>query len=115
MRSFFERIERPKARLLWEPRGPLWNAERQLSLALCKDLGLVCVVDPFVSPPHQGHSVYWRLHGPGSSRASYDQQQLSRLHRMLLDAASIETAYVLFNNLPRVDDAKRFAAIYTQS
>jgi uncharacterized protein YecE (DUF72 family) len=115
MRSFFERIERPKARLLWEPRGPLWIAERQLSLALCKDLDLVRVVDPFVSPADQGHSVYWRLHGPGSPRASYDQQQLDRLHRMLLDAGSCETAYVLFNNLPRVDDAKRFAAIFRKT
>jgi len=115
MRSFFERIERPKARLLWEPRGPLWIAERQLSLALCKDLDLVRVVDPFVSPADQGHSVYWRLHGPGSPRASYDQHQLDRLHRMLLDAGSCETAYVLFNNLPRVDDPKRFAAIFRKT
>ena len=111
IRRFFERIERPNARLLWEPRGPLWIAQRQLALALCKDLQLVHVVDPFVSPPDPHHSVYWRLHGPGSSRASYDQAKLNRLHRILLDSGSSETAYVLFNNLPRVDDAKRFSAI----
>ncbi len=111
MRSFFERIQRPNARLLWEPRGPLWTAERELALALCKDLHLVHVIDPFVSPAETGHSVYWRLHGPGSARASYDQAKLHRLHRMLLDARPPEPAYVLFNNLPRVDDAKRFAAI----
>lgn len=111
MRSFFERIQRPTARLLWEPRGPLWIAQRQLALALCKDLHLVHVVDPFVTAPDPGHCVYWRLHGPGSPRASYDKAELDRLHRMLRDARSPETAYVLFNNLPRVDDAKRFAAI----
>ena len=111
MRSFFERIQRPKARLLWEPRGPLWIAERRLALALCRDLDLVRVVDPFVSPAEQGHSVYWRLHGPGSPRAAYDHAALNRLHRMLLSAGSREAAYVLFNNLPRLDDAKRFAAI----
>ena len=87
MRSFFERIERPNARL-----------------------HLVRVVDPFVSPPHPGHSVYWCLQGPGS-RASYDQAELKRLYRMLLDAGSSESAYVLFNNLPLVSDAKRFSAI----
>jgi uncharacterized protein YecE (DUF72 family) len=111
MRSFFERIERPKARLLWEPRGQPWIAHRQLALALCKDLHLVHVVDPFVSPPDPGRSVYWRLHGPGSLRAAYDQVALKRLHRMLLEAGSSGSAYVLFNNLPRVRDAKRFSAI----
>lgn len=35
MRRFFERIERPSARLLWEPRGAKWVAERELALSLC--------------------------------------------------------------------------------
>ena len=111
MRSFFERIQRPNARLLWEPRGPLWIDQRALAIALCRDLQLVHVVDPFVSPADPGRSVYWRLHGPGSPRASYDRAKLLRLHRMLLDAGPHETAYVLFNNLPRFDDAKRFTAL----
>src|SRR5918993_1213450 len=51
MRRFFERIERPAARLLWEPRGGRWVEERSLALSLCRDLGLVHVVDPFVTPP----------------------------------------------------------------
>jgi uncharacterized protein YecE (DUF72 family) len=115
MRSFFERIKRPNARLLWEPRGPLWIAQRQLALALCKDLHLVHVVDPFVSPTDPGRSVYWRLHGPGSARASYGERELNQLHRMLLDARSPDMAYVLFNNLPRVNDAKRFSAILRET
>src|SRR5918998_2843401 len=34
MRRFFNRIERPAARLLWEPRGARWVAERSLALSL---------------------------------------------------------------------------------
>ena len=114
MRRFFERIERPHARLLWEPRGPKWLAERDLALALCRDLGLVHVVDPFVTPPEPRHPVYWRLHGIRSARHSYSDEELQRLHRMLQEVEHAETAYVLFNNLPRVGDAKRFAQILTR-
>jgi uncharacterized protein YecE (DUF72 family) len=111
MQRFFERIERPRARLLWEPRGRDWVAARGRAVALCRDLDLVHVVDPFVTPAHDG-AVYWRLHGPGSSaRASYDDAALQELHRMLLDTGATGTAYVMFNNLPRVGDAARFAAI----
>lgn len=108
MRRFFERIERPKRRLLWEPRGPKWVAKRELALALCRDLELVHVVDPFVTEPEPGHPVYWRLHGIDGARHSYTDEQLRRLHRMLPQVAPKEPAYVMFNNLPRVGDAQRF-------
>lgn len=114
MRRFFERIVRPPARLLWEPRGPRWTEQRDLALSLCADLDLVHVVDPFVTPPRRGHPVYWRLHGIGSVRHAYSDRELDRLHRMLLDVAPSEPAYVLFNNMPRVADAKRFARIVTE-
>ena len=55
MRRFFERIERPRARLLWEPRGSKWVAERALALSLCREFNLVHVVDPFVTTPESGH------------------------------------------------------------
>ena len=111
MRRFFERVDRPRARLLWEPRGRAWIAQRDLAIALCRDLDLVHVVDPFVTPPMRSASVYWRLHGPGSARASYDDAALGQLDRMLTDVAPTDAAYVMFNNLPRVGDAKRFAAL----
>jgi uncharacterized protein YecE (DUF72 family) len=111
LREFFERIERPQARLLWEPRGAAWVAQRELALALCRDLGLVHVVDPFVTPPRAGVAVYWRLHGLGGARNSYDDDQLRTLASMLDAARDDEPTYVMFNNLPRVADATRFIAI----
>ena len=109
MQTFFERIQRPQARLLWEPRGPKWSSKRDLALSLGRDLGLVHVVDPFVVPPAPGGPVYWRLHGIGGARHSYTDDELRALRRMLSEVAPTEPAYVMFNNLPRVADAKRFA------
>lgn len=113
IRRFFERIDRPRARLLWEPRGAEWLAERELALSLCRDLDLVYVVDPFVTQPQPRHPVYWRLHGIGGARHSYTDGELQQLHRMLLDAEPNGPACILFNNLPRVGDAKRFSRILT--
>ena len=112
MRRFFERIERPPRRLMWEPRGRAWVDKREEAAALCRDLDLVHVLDPFVTPPRRGVPVYWRLHGPGSARASYDDAALQRLRGMLLDAAPQGGAYVMFNNLPRVADARRFSSLF---
>ncbi len=111
MRKFFERIERPHARLLWEPRGPKWVAERDLALSLCRDLDLVHVVDPFTTQPQTGHPIYWRLHGITGPRHSYTDAELHELHRMLRDAQPAEPAYIMFNNMPRIDDAERFCRI----
>ena len=72
------------------------------------------VVDPFVTRPQPGQPVYWRLHGIGGARNSYTDAQLEQVHRMLLDTEPRGKAYVLFNNLPRVADAKRFAQILTR-
>ena len=68
MRRFFDAIERPEGvRLLWEPRGP-WPDE--VVLSLCRELGLVHVVDPFVRPSVTPELIYWRLHGNTSAYAS---------------------------------------------
>ena len=111
MRRFFERIERPRRRLLWEPRGSAWVKQRALALSLCRDLDLVHVVDPFVTLPEPGAAVYWRLHGIGGPRHSYTDAELRRLWQLLRGTGNEEPAYVMFNNLPRVADAKRFARV----
>jgi uncharacterized protein YecE (DUF72 family) len=80
-------------------------------LALCRDLDLVYVVDPFVTPPAKRAAVYWRLHGLGSVRHSYTDEELHELHGLLVRSEPTGRAYVLFNNLPRVADAQRFVAL----
>ena len=108
MRRFFERIDRPEARLLWEPRGAAWVRERSLALSLCHDLALVHVVDPFVTTPEPGHPVYWRLHGVSGPRHTYTEGELKQLSEWLQRVDAPGSAYVMFNNMPRVADAKRF-------
>jgi uncharacterized protein YecE (DUF72 family) len=111
MRRFFERITRPAARLLWEPRGERWVAERSLALSLCHQLGLVHVVDPFVTTPDPAQPVYWRLHGAAGPRSSYSLGQLQQLVDMLGTISNPAPRYVMFNNLPRVGDAHRLAQL----
>jgi uncharacterized protein YecE (DUF72 family) len=111
MQRFFGNIERPSARLLWEPRGPRWVSERSLAISICRELDLVHVVDPFVTPPEPGHPIYWRLHGTDGPRSSYSDSELQRLRELVLKNGAEGPAYVLFNNLPRIGDAKRFVSM----
>ena len=96
---------------MWEPRGPKWVAERALALSLCRELNLVHVVDPFVTRPEPGHPVYWRLHGISGPRHTYSDSELRRVAAMLRDVNLGDPAYVMFNNIPRVGDAKRFVRL----
>jgi uncharacterized protein YecE (DUF72 family) len=111
MRRFFARITRPAARLLWEPRGIPWVSERSLALSLCAELDLVHVVDPFVTAPDPAQPVYWRLHGIAGPRSSYTDAQLLQLREMLGAISSAGPHYVMFNNIPRIRDAQRFARL----
>ena len=107
LRAFFGTVERPDGiRLLWEPRGP-WPAE--LVRGLCEELRLVHVVDPFASTTVTPDETYLRLHGTTGARHVYTDDELERLVDVIPRAAP-SPAYVLFNNLPRVEDARRFAA-----
>ena len=106
MRSFFAAIERPSGiRLLWEPRGATWPDETILTL--CRDLALVHAVDPFVRPSVTPELLYWRLHGNKSAYASYSDDELRQIIKWLPDEQAVDT-YVMFNNIPRVADVKRF-------
>lgn len=103
MRSFFGHIERPPGvRFLWEPRGA-WPDDAVI--ALCSDLGLIHAVDPFLRPSLTPEVTYWRLHGNESHYASYSDDELAQLHAWIPEGGE---TYVMFNNIPRVGDAKRF-------
>jgi uncharacterized protein YecE (DUF72 family) len=106
MRSFFGRIARPAGvRLLWEPRGA-WPGD--LVASLCESLGLVHVVDPFVNPTVTRGLTYFRLHGITGSRHVYTDDELLRLRDMVPRTGE---TYVMFNNIPRANDARRFARL----
>ncbi len=111
LRAFFGTVQRPTAvRMLWEPRGP-WPAE--LVARICQDLDLVHVVDPFASTTVTPRQTYLRLHGTTGARHVYSDAELGQLADMLPVAAS-HPPYVLFNNLPRVEDARRFREILSR-
>jgi uncharacterized protein YecE (DUF72 family) len=105
LRTFVSTVERPAARLLWEPRGD-WPAS--LLVELCRDLDLVHVVDPMQTETVTPEQTYYRLHGTTGSRHVHTDEELRRL-RALVDGRPMP--YVLFNNLPRVGDAERFLAM----
>ena len=105
MRTFFAAIERPRdMKLMWEPRGP-WPDD--LVRTLCADLGLIHAVDPFIRPSLTPELLYWRLHGNKSHYARYTDEELMQIDAWLRGASGAE-AYVLFNNVPRIHDVRRF-------
>ncbi len=110
LRAFFMRVANPirpaGVRYLWEPRGPAWTLHASLARELCADLDLVHVVDPFVTAPTGEAGAYYRLHGLTGARHVYTDSELRRLAEM-----TPAVAHVMFNNIPRVGDAKRFLQV----
>jgi uncharacterized protein YecE (DUF72 family) len=105
LRDFATRVERPTGvRLLWEPRGD-WSTD--VVAELCRDLDLTHVVDPFVSVTATPERTYFRLHGITGPRHVYTDEELVQVAHWL-PKVEHAPAYVLFNNLPRVGDARRF-------
>ena len=107
MRRFFATAPRPEGlRFLWESRGP-WPAD--VIAAICADCALTDVVDPFVRDTVTPFPLtYWRLHGRGSHYRAYTDAELEELRRRVTPNAEV---YVMFNNIPRTNDAKRFMAM----
>lgn len=112
LHHFITHVARPlcpaNVRLAWEPRGRAWTEQADLAVTLCTELGLIYVVDPFVDSirPTPAGPAYLRLHGITGARHVYTDAELERLAAMAPPGS-----YVLFNNLPRVGDARRFQAL----
>jgi uncharacterized protein YecE (DUF72 family) len=101
--AFFQRAERDEIQFAWEPRGGEWtDAEIK---RLCRKLDLIHCVDPLARSSVWGDPAYFRLHGRGGYRYKYSTSELEAVR---LIATACGTAYVLFNNMYMLDDAKQF-------
>lgn len=107
MKRFFKNIKRHDFILAWEPRGG-WP--EQDILALCKELDLVHVVDPFKDRALYGGIVYYRLHGIEGLRYKYTDEDLKRLLSLCPED---RTSYVMFNNVFMFEDALRFKGLFS--
>ena len=111
LRRFASTVRRPNGvQLLWEPRGA-WPID--LVRGLCRELDLTHVVDPFVSPTATPERTYLRLHGTTGARHVYTDDELDWLASQLPEECG--RPYVLFNNLPRVPDARRFRRLVART
>jgi Uncharacterized conserved protein len=105
MLRFFSEADRAGLTFVWEPRGD-WPGE--LIKDLCKDLDLWHVVDPFAGRTLTPRRCYFRLHGRGGWRYSYEDEELEELYSLLPRGAR---SYVFFNNVEMRRDALRFKEI----
>jgi uncharacterized protein YecE (DUF72 family) len=109
MRIFRDTVERlDGVGLLWEPRGA-WDDD--VVRGVCGEMHLIHAVDPFVRQSVTPDVLYWRLHGNGSHYASYTDEELRRILGWLGASRKGAKAYVLFNNIPRAADIRRFRAL----
>jgi len=110
LRRFFQGLERGDWLLAWEPRGR-WPPE--LVASLCRELGLVHVVNPFQARTAFGACAYFRLHGRGGYRYRYSDDELRELLAICRRELALgrRPVYVLFNNTNMGEDAARFLAL----
>jgi uncharacterized protein YecE (DUF72 family) len=100
MRHFFTKIDREGFIFVWEPRGE-WDGD--IIAVLCRDLDLICCVNPLERAIIVRKLKYFRLHGGRDYRHQYNDKELSELRRL-----SGDEAYVLFNNITMYQGALRF-------
>lgn len=106
LKRFFEKAKRGKFQLGWEPRGA-WEPAQVA--ALCRELDLVHVVDPFKAPPARTAKVqYFRMHGRSGADHHYSDEELAQLRQF---CRQTPVNYCFFNNAGMVRDAGRFAAL----
>lgn len=104
LRAFFKKIGREDYLLGWEPRGR-WGAKE--IKALCAELDLLHVVDPFRSKKLHGGIDYYRLHGLGPDIYDYNygSEDLMRLKRLVNGRRD---CYFMFNNTYMRENAIEF-------
>ncbi len=102
LRRFFSKTGREEFSFCFEPRGG-WP--REVVRDLCEELDLWHVVDPFKERTVTPMRCYFRLHGRGGWRYTYEDAELEELLSMLPEGRD---SYVFFNNREMLTDAVRF-------
>ncbi|MEM5853523.1 MAG: DUF72 domain-containing protein [Candidatus Aenigmatarchaeota archaeon] len=117
MEEFFEKIEREKLILVWEPRGE-WHKKPELIKKICKKFDLVECVDPFRNEPlyfGKEKIAYFRLHGFGLRSIynyNFSKRELEQLKEKVLRLEkSTEEIWVMFNNVMMYKNALEFLEI----
>jgi len=112
--EFLSKIKRNNLVLVWETRGPAWDAPevREKLAERLEALNVVHVTDPFKAlPVYTEKLAYFRLHGLGKQLYyyQYTDDELKQLRRLLQPfERDGKEVYVLFNNLAMFDDCLRF-------
>ncbi len=109
LEKFFVGISRGKLNFGWEPRGA-WD--RKLVKAICQELNLWHVVDPFAAQTVTPGKCYFRLHGRKGWRYKYEEVELEELAAML---PKNKRSYVFFNNIHMTEDALRLQEIIKEA
>ena len=117
LEKFFSSIKRKRFILAWEPRGEWAGKEIK---AICKELDLVHVVDPFQAVTTYGMIRYYRLHGIGGYRYKYTKEDLARLKKLAEEESGSTKSsqgnsiavYFMFNNVYMYEDALSFKRLF---
>jgi len=116
--EFLSKIDREGLPVVWETRGPSWDAShvRERLAKLLRELDVPHVTDPFITmPAYTSDVAYFRLHGLGERiyYYQYTDAELKRLHQLVKPLEDEgKQIYVLFNNLSMFDDALRFTRYF---
>lgn len=102
--KFFQKIERRRLLLFWEPRGK-WKEEELFKIFKNCDVG--DCVDPFLRNSLYGDFIYFRLHGGKGYRKKYSKEELSGLKGKV----SERSGYIMFNNIYMWDDGLKMMEI----
>lgn len=103
VREFFTAVDTSLVSVGWEPRGD-WNENLDLVGDLCRDLGLIHVVDIFRRHPRSsGATCYLRLHGRNRRETDYrydhaDDELDEPAERLRELEDSYRHVYCTFNN-----------------
>ncbi|MEM7821277.1 MAG: DUF72 domain-containing protein [Candidatus Aenigmatarchaeota archaeon] len=111
--KFFSEIEKDEISIALELRG--WSKEEFKNL--CKKFDLISCVDPLKEDPlyfSKKKIAYFRLHGSYEKGGinynyKYNKKELVELKKRIKNLKSVEKAFLFFNNIFMLENAKEFS------